>query len=178
MTSSLPRHGILGTWHSTSSIPPSLRVLTSHGFFCGVKSHPWGIRRKIKMQSRTQGVWTRRVFLLPPLCFLRLGGFNHVSAISWSHLHPLLDHHLALQFKQPFFRQTPCISLRFSRAFLEAESWRCQTGTRLRPECMCSMHSTFTFLEIHTAGKCIRHGPSARSLACDVDDNELVFRAG
>lgn len=60
----------------------SLGIPISHEGLCDIKNHPWNIPREIKMWSRTQDAWKRS---FPPLSFLQLGGFHHVSAISLSH---------------------------------------------------------------------------------------------
>lgn len=117
---------------------------------------------RVFVWSGTQGVWKRKA-----LCCLLYASSNREGSIMFRQLacstfHPLLDPRPALQFKQPFFGQPPCLLRRLSRAFwkLVVGSGRKAQGFQL--ESSYSTHLTFTYLEIQTTRKRTRrHWPTS-----------------
>lgn len=142
---------------------------------CGVKGHPGDLPGQTITWSGTRSVWKSKAFMLPSPCFLQLGGFGPILAVSLSHLPCASGLPVTPQLEQPFLSQTPHTFLRFSRAFLEVGSWLCQTGMGLPNgwnSVMVCIHLPLV-RKSKQPGNTKHHWPTS-SLVSHTNDKELV----
>lgn len=117
---------------------------------------------RVFVWSGNQGVWERKAFVLPPLCFLQPGGLNHVSAISVSHLPSPSGSPSGTPIQAALLWSTTAPLMETLQGLLEAGSWLWQKVQGFQLESSYSTHLTFTYLEIQTTRKRTRrHWPTS-----------------